>query len=72
MAAFLQWRVSEVTAEARPAIASGCGSMLRAVRARGKRMGQAVCSGRHWPSSGARTRDMETSAAHELHAAITS
>ena len=29
MAAFLQWRVSEVTAEARPAMASGCGSVLR-------------------------------------------
>jgi len=42
VAAFLQWRMSEATAEARPAMASGCGSVLRAVRARGKQMGQAL------------------------------
>ena len=72
MAAFLQWRMSEATAEARPAMASGYSSVLRVVRARGKQMGQAVCSGRHWPSSGARTRDVETSVAHAHHAVITS
>ena len=55
--------------DARSGVADGYGSMLRAEKARGKRMGLASASGRHWPSSGARTRDVEASAEHECHAA---
>ena len=47
---------------------------LGAARGGGEReaMERRVRSGRRWPSSGARTRDVETSAAHARHAAILS
>ena len=44
-------------------------SVLRAEKARGKQWGRRVRSGRRWPSSRARTHDVETSTAHECHAA---
>ena len=72
MVVFLQWRMSEETAEARPAMASGCGSVLRVVKAKDKRMERESASGRRWPSSGARTRDMVASAEHERDAARSS
>ena len=70
--AFSRWRARTTTATLDRKRGSRCGSALRAVEAREKRMGLASALGRHWPSSGARTRDVETSAAHACHTAITS
>ena len=66
---FLLRRVSKARAKVRPAMADGYGSALRAVKAKEKQMGLASASGRRWPSSGARTRDVVASVEHECHAA---
>ena len=66
--AFLQRRACTTTATLGREWRTAVDSALRAEKARGKRMGQAVRSGRHWPSSGAQTRDVEALAAHERHA----
>ena len=66
---FSRWRARTTTATLGRKWGSRCGSALRVVEAREKRMGLASASGRHWPSSGARTRDVEASAGHERHAA---
>ena len=66
--AFLQRRGSLARAKARPAMADGCGSALRAVKAKEKRIEQVSASGRRWPFSRARTRDVVASAEHERHA----
>ena len=67
--AFSWWRTRTTMAMLGREWWTAVDSALRAEKARGKRMGQAVRSGRHWPSSGARTRDVEALAAHERHAA---
>ena len=67
--AFSRWRAHTTTATLGREWRTAVDSALHAEKARGKRMGQAVRSGRHWPSSGARTRDVEALAAHERHAA---
>ena len=67
--AFLQRRVCTTTATLGRDWRTAVDSVLRAEMARGKRMGQAVRSGRHWPSSIARTRDVVASAKHECHTA---
>ena len=64
---FLLRRVSKARAKVRPTMADGCGSALRAVKARGKQMELASASGRRWPSSGAWTRDVVALAEHERH-----
>ena len=69
---FSRWRARTTTATLGQKRGSRCGSALRAVEAREKRMGLASASGRHWPSSGARTRDVVASAEHARHAAILS
>ena len=48
-------------------MADGCGSALLAVKVKEKRMEQVSASGRRWPSSGARTRDVVASTEHERH-----
>ena len=69
--AFSWWRVRTTMVTLGQKQGSCCGSMLRAVEAR-EAMERRVRSGRRWPSSGARTRDVETSAAHACHVAIIS
>ena len=55
--------------DTRSAMADGYGGLaLRAEKARG-RNGAVSAFSRRWPSSGARTRDVVTLAAHERHAA---
>ena len=58
--------------DARAEMEGGCGSVLRVVKAKEKQMEQVSASGRRWPSSGARTRDMVASAEHERDAASSS
>ena len=66
--AFSWWRARMMTATLGREWRTAANLALRVEKARGKRMERRVRSGRHWPSSGARTRDVETSAAHERHA----
>ena len=70
--AFLQRRACKMMAMLGREWRTAVDSAQRVEKARGKRMGQAVHSGRHWPSSRARTRDVVASAAHACHVAITS
>jgi len=67
--AFLLRRVSKARVKVRPAMADGCGLALRAGKAKEGQMEQATRSGKRWPSSGARMRDMVASVEHERHAA---
>jgi len=67
--AFSRWRARTTTATLGRKRGSCCGSALRAVEAREKQWSRRVRSGRRWPSSGGRTRDVEASAEHERHAA---
>ena len=67
--AFLQRRACTTTATLGRERRAAADSVLCAEKARGKRMERRVRSGRHWPSSGARTCDVVTLAAHERHAA---
>ena len=69
---FLQWRARKAMAMLGQKWRSYCGLSLRAVEAKEMQMEQASASGRRWPSSGARTRDVETSAEHARHAASSS
>ena len=69
---FLLRCVSKARAKVRPAMADGCGLALRAGKAKEGQMEQATRSGKRWPSSGARMRDMVASAKHERHAASSS
>jgi len=67
--AFLQRRACTTTATLGREWRTAANLALRVEKARGKRMERRVRSGRHWPSSRARTRDVEASAGHERHAA---
>ena len=67
--AFSRWRALTMMATLGREWRTAMDSALRAEKAGGKRMGQAVRSGRHWPSSIARTRDVVASAKHECHTA---
>ena len=65
---FLLRRVSKARAKVWPAMADGCGLALRAGKAKEGQMEQATRSGKRWPSSRARMRNVVASAEHECHA----
>ena len=69
---FLLRRVSKARAKVWPAMADGCGLALHVGKAKEGQMEQATRSGKRWPSSGARMRDVVASVEHERHAASSS
>jgi len=69
---FLQWRARKATTTLGQNWRSCSGSALRTVEAKEKQVEQMSASGRRWPSSGARTHDVEALAKHTRHAAISS
>ena len=69
---FSQWRACTTTATLGREWRAAADLALRAEKARAKQWGWRVRSGRHWPSSRARTRDVVALAEHERHAASSS